>query len=144
MLSGTSEKVKQDLTKKENHLNRPRRAISWAPESSHLGTKTELGRGPVSRNGLTFPDKSSCGSLSAMLTAHVNGTDIAYADGGGDSPVVVLSHGYLMDRSMFDPQVARSRPRVSGHHLGCPGLRRHPSRRPVHLLGLCQGPARLA
>lgn len=41
-----------------------------------------------------------------MLTARVNGTAIAYADSGGDGPAVVLSHGYLMDHSMFDPQVA--------------------------------------
>ena len=41
-----------------------------------------------------------------MLTARVNGTDIAYADSGGDGPAVVLSHGYLMDHTMFDPQLA--------------------------------------
>jgi 3-oxoadipate enol-lactonase len=40
-----------------------------------------------------------------MLTVRVNGTDIAYADTGGDGPAVVLSHGYLMDHEMFDPQV---------------------------------------
>jgi 3-oxoadipate enol-lactonase len=39
-----------------------------------------------------------------MLTAQVNGTDIAYTDSGGDGPAVVLSHGYLMDHTMFDPQ----------------------------------------
>ena len=41
-----------------------------------------------------------------MLTARVNGTDIAYTDSGGDGPAVVLSHGYLMDHTMFDPQVS--------------------------------------
>jgi 3-oxoadipate enol-lactonase len=40
-----------------------------------------------------------------MLTARINGTDIAYADTGGDGAAVVLSHGYLMDHEMFDPQV---------------------------------------
>jgi 3-oxoadipate enol-lactonase len=45
-----------------------------------------------------------------MLTATVNGIDIAYADSGGDGPPVVLSHGYLMDHSMFDPQVAAMAP----------------------------------
>jgi 3-oxoadipate enol-lactonase len=40
-----------------------------------------------------------------MLTARINGTDIAYADSGGDGPAVVLSHGYLMDHTMFDPQL---------------------------------------
>jgi 3-oxoadipate enol-lactonase len=45
-----------------------------------------------------------------MLTARVNGTDIAYADNGTDGPAVVLSHGYLMDHTMFDPQVAALAP----------------------------------
>jgi 3-oxoadipate enol-lactonase len=40
-----------------------------------------------------------------MLTARVNGTDIAYTDSEGDGPAVVLSHGYLMDHTMFDPQL---------------------------------------
>jgi len=41
-----------------------------------------------------------------MLTARVNGTDIAYTDSGGDGPAIVLSHGYLMDHTMFDPQLS--------------------------------------
>ncbi len=45
-----------------------------------------------------------------MPTARVNGTDIAYADSGGDGPAVVLSHGYLMDHEMFGPQVAALAP----------------------------------
>lgn len=45
-----------------------------------------------------------------MLTASVNGIDIAYSDSGGDGPAVVLSHGYLMDSEMFDPQVAALAP----------------------------------
>jgi 3-oxoadipate enol-lactonase len=40
-----------------------------------------------------------------MLTATVNGTDIGYTDSGGDGPPIVLSHGYLMDHTMFDPQL---------------------------------------
>jgi pimeloyl-ACP methyl ester carboxylesterase len=40
-----------------------------------------------------------------MPTAAVNGTEITYQDAGGDGPVVVFSHGYLMDHSMFDAQV---------------------------------------
>ena len=40
-----------------------------------------------------------------MPTRVVNGTSISYSDTGGDGPVVVLSHGYLMDSSMFAPQV---------------------------------------
>ena len=41
-----------------------------------------------------------------MKTAQLNGTTIAYADTGGDLPPVILSHGFLMDHSMFDAQVA--------------------------------------
>jgi pimeloyl-ACP methyl ester carboxylesterase len=41
-----------------------------------------------------------------MATASVNGITVSYTDSGGDGPVVVLSHGYLMDSSMFEPQVA--------------------------------------
>ena len=41
-----------------------------------------------------------------METAHVNGIDLAYEDTGGNGPVVVLSHGFLMDHTMFDAQVA--------------------------------------
>ena len=40
-----------------------------------------------------------------MPSAVVNGTEIDYADSGGDGPVVVLSHGILMDQSMFASQV---------------------------------------
>lgn len=40
-----------------------------------------------------------------MPTAVVNGVSISYSDTGGDGPVVVLSHGYLMDSEMFGPQV---------------------------------------
>lgn len=40
-----------------------------------------------------------------MPTAAVNDTEINYFDTGGDGPAVVFSHGYLMDHSMFDPQV---------------------------------------
>ncbi|HYZ57647.1 MAG TPA: alpha/beta hydrolase [Streptosporangiaceae bacterium] len=40
-----------------------------------------------------------------MPKAALNGTEINYAGTGGDGPVVVLSHGFLMDQSMFAPQV---------------------------------------
>jgi 3-oxoadipate enol-lactonase len=45
-----------------------------------------------------------------MPTADVNGNRIAYWDSGGDGPAVVLSHGYLMDHTMFDPQRAALAP----------------------------------
>ena len=41
-----------------------------------------------------------------MTFAQVNGQKIFYRDSGGRGPVVVLSHGFLMDSSMFDAQVA--------------------------------------
>lgn len=41
-----------------------------------------------------------------MSIAEVNGQSIAYHDTGGDGPVLLFSHGFLMDRSMFDAQVA--------------------------------------
>jgi pimeloyl-ACP methyl ester carboxylesterase len=41
-----------------------------------------------------------------MPFAHVNGIDIRYEDSGGDGPTVLFSHGFLMDHTMFDPQVA--------------------------------------
>jgi len=46
-----------------------------------------------------------CGSFRLMPEATLNGTEINYADTGGDGPVLVLSHGVLMDQSMFAPQV---------------------------------------
>jgi 3-oxoadipate enol-lactonase len=41
--------------------------------------------------------------------AAANGQKIAYEDSGGAGPVVVLAHGFLMDRTMFAPQVAALR-----------------------------------
>jgi pimeloyl-ACP methyl ester carboxylesterase len=41
-----------------------------------------------------------------MATAIINGQKIHFEDTGGNGPVVVFSHGLLMDLSMFAPQVA--------------------------------------
>ncbi len=41
-----------------------------------------------------------------MPTAHVNGQALHYTDTGGDKPVLLFSHGLLMDHSMFEAQVA--------------------------------------
>ena len=41
-----------------------------------------------------------------MKTAQINGITLAYEDHGGVGPAVILSHGFLMDHSMFDHQVA--------------------------------------
>ncbi len=42
-----------------------------------------------------------------MPFAAINGQKLFYTDSGGEGkPVLVFSHGLLMDHSMFDPQVA--------------------------------------
>lgn len=41
-----------------------------------------------------------------MSYADLNSQLLYYEDTGGDGPAVVLSHGFLMDREMFAPQVA--------------------------------------
>ncbi len=40
-----------------------------------------------------------------MPFALVNGQQIFYEDTGGDGPVVILAHGFMMDHTMFDPQL---------------------------------------
>ncbi len=40
-----------------------------------------------------------------MATASINGIPIRYEDTGGDGPAILFSHGFLMDHTMFDPQV---------------------------------------
>ena len=40
-----------------------------------------------------------------MPYAEVNGQLLYYTDSGGHGPVVVFSHGFLMDHTMFLPQV---------------------------------------
>jgi 3-oxoadipate enol-lactonase len=46
-----------------------------------------------------------------MPHASVNGQQIYFEDTGGDGPVVILAHGFLMDHEMFAPQVAELRDR---------------------------------
>ncbi len=40
-----------------------------------------------------------------MPHAQVNGQRLYFEDSGGDGPPVILAHGFLMDQTMFDPQV---------------------------------------
>lgn len=40
-----------------------------------------------------------------MNHADINGITVAYEDHGGSGPAIILSHGFLMDHSMFDAQV---------------------------------------
>jgi len=47
-----------------------------------------------------------------MTVAHVNGVRVPYEDSGGSRPALVLAHGFLMDRRMFEPQVEALRSRV--------------------------------
>lgn len=51
-----------------------------------------------------------CDTVRHMPTAAVNGIQVSYTDAGGDGPAVVLSHGFLMDASMFGAQVAALTP----------------------------------
>ena len=41
-----------------------------------------------------------------MSYADINGQRIRFDDSGGDGPPVILAHGFLMDRTMFAPQVS--------------------------------------
>jgi 3-oxoadipate enol-lactonase len=45
-----------------------------------------------------------------MPFAEVNGQRIRFDDSGGDGPTVILSHGFLMDREMFAPQISALAP----------------------------------
>ena len=49
-----------------------------------------------------------------MPVAAANGIEINYTDSGGEGPAVVFSHGYLMDHTMFDRQVAALAPSRPG------------------------------
>lgn len=40
-----------------------------------------------------------------MSQAQINGQNLYYRDSGGDGPVIVFSHGLLMDHEMFGPQL---------------------------------------
>lgn len=40
-----------------------------------------------------------------MPTAEVNGQRVNYVDTGGDLPAIIWSHGFLMDHTMFRPQI---------------------------------------
>lgn len=44
-----------------------------------------------------------------MPYASVNGQHLYYEDSGGEGTAVILSHGFLMDGDMFEPQVAALR-----------------------------------
>ncbi len=46
-----------------------------------------------------------------MPTARINGLDLYYEDTGGSGPALLFSHGFLMDREMWAPQVAALRGR---------------------------------
>lgn len=45
-----------------------------------------------------------------MPTAELNGTTINYKDSGGEGPALIFSHGFMMDHTMFDAQVAALAP----------------------------------
>ena len=41
-----------------------------------------------------------------MATVDVDGLKVRYVDTGGDGPAVLFSHGFMMDHTMFDAQIA--------------------------------------
>lgn len=45
-----------------------------------------------------------------MPRAQIDGQPVFYRDSGGDGPPVVFCHGFLMDHTMFDPQVEELAP----------------------------------
>jgi pimeloyl-ACP methyl ester carboxylesterase len=45
-----------------------------------------------------------------MPIADISGLPVRYEDSGGDGPAVLFSHGFLMDHTMFDPQVEALEP----------------------------------
>ena len=53
-----------------------------------------------------------------MPFAEVNGQRLRFEDSGGSGPPVIFSHGFLMDREMFAPQVRGTRPGVPRDHVG--------------------------
>ena len=72
-----------------------------------------------------------------MPFAEVNDQRIRFDDSGGDGPAVILSHGFLMDREMFAPQIDALARRVPRDRLGRARLRGDRVRwEAVHLLGL--------
>jgi 3-oxoadipate enol-lactonase len=58
-----------------------------------------------------YDRRAHMGYRPRMPFASINGQDICFDDTGGDGPVVILGHGFLMDRSMFVHQVAALRDR---------------------------------
>ena len=60
--------------------------------------------GPAAPSARTTPRPGSPirRSVRGMPVAEVRGARIAYDDTGGEGPPVILAHGFLMDRSMFD------------------------------------------
>jgi 3-oxoadipate enol-lactonase len=53
---------------------------------------------------------ASTGLTVLMPFAEINGQRIRFDDSGGDGPAVILSHGFLMDREMFAPQLSALAP----------------------------------
>src|SRR5882757_11137393 len=55
-------------------------------------------------HGPSFRSVSS--GTDRMPYANVNGQRLYYEDTGGAGPVIIFSHGLLLDGTMFAPQVA--------------------------------------
>lgn len=61
-----------------------------------------------------------------MPSARSGGRELFYEDSGGDGPAVLFSHGFLMDRTMFDPQVEALSPEFRCVRWDAPGFGRTP------------------
>src|SRR5919198_3719622 len=55
------------------------------------------------------------------MFAHVNGIELAFSDTGSGQPVVLMVHGYPLNRSMWDPQIGSLR--AVGARVIAPDLR---------------------
>jgi Alpha/beta hydrolase family len=76
------------------------------------GRRPGAGAGEGRKPGDVAPGGWCPGALAcgAMLVAAANGIQIGYTDSGGQGAVVVFSHGFLLDHTMFGRQVTALAP----------------------------------
>ena len=92
------------------------RGLIHTLHAPRLSARPRVRRGPCGQPGAPACNRASIGGHTIavasvlMPTAAVNGIEISYSDTGGAGPAVVLSHGFLLDQSMFDAQVAALAP----------------------------------
>lgn len=62
-----------------------------------------------------------------MPTLSVGGRELFYRDSGGEGPAVLFCHGFLMDHTMFDPQVEALAPEFRCIRFDARGFGRTPA-----------------